>query len=65
MASALERPIDLIRLSLDERIFVKCKGDRDLSGKLHVRAASFLPSASGREHPVVVRYSVAPPRAIT
>ena len=34
---AVERPLDLIRLSLDERIFVKCKGDRELRGKLHVR----------------------------
>ena len=36
-AMAVERPLDLIRLSLDERIFVKCKGDRELRGKLHVR----------------------------
>ncbi len=33
----VERPIDLVRLSLDERIFVKCKGERELRGKLHVR----------------------------
>ena len=32
MASgALERPLDLIRLSLDERIVVKCRGERTLS----------------------------------
>lgn len=36
MASdSIERPIDLVRLSLDERVFVKCKGDRELRGKLH------------------------------
>jgi U6 snRNA-associated Sm-like protein LSm3 len=36
MASdSIERPIDLVRLSLDERVFVKCKGDRELKGKLH------------------------------
>lgn len=34
-AGAVERPLDLIRLSLDERILVKCKGDRELKGKLH------------------------------
>mmetsp|Transcript_28699 Transcript_28699/g.92396 ORF Transcript_28699/g.92396 Transcript_28699/m.92396 type:complete len:93 (+) Transcript_28699:20-298(+) len=28
-------PLDLIRLSIDERIYVKCKGDRELRGKLH------------------------------
>lgn len=25
----------MIRLSLDERIYVKCRGDRELRGKLH------------------------------
>ena len=36
MASdSIERPIDLVRLSLDEHVFVKCKGDRELKGKLH------------------------------
>jgi len=34
--TAVERPLDLVRLSLDERIYVKCKGDRELRGKLHV-----------------------------
>lgn len=34
--TAIERPLDLVRLSLDERIYVKCKGDRELRGKLHV-----------------------------
>ena len=34
--SGIESPLDLIRLSIDERIFVKCKGDRELRGKLHV-----------------------------
>lgn len=32
---SVEEPIDLIRLSLDERILVKCRGDRELKGKLH------------------------------
>jgi hypothetical protein len=30
-------PLDLIRLSLDERVYVKLRGDRELRGKLHVR----------------------------
>jgi hypothetical protein len=34
---SIDTPLDLIRLSIDERIFVKCKGDRVLHGKLHVR----------------------------
>jgi len=33
--STVEEPLDLIRLSLDERIYVKLKGDRELRGKLH------------------------------
>lgn len=32
---SIDTPLDLIRLSIDERIFVKCKGDRELRGKLH------------------------------
>ena len=34
---SVEEPLGLVRLSLDERIFVKCRGDRELRGKLHVR----------------------------
>ena len=33
---SIDAPLDLVRLSIDERIFVKCKGDRELRGKLHV-----------------------------
>ncbi len=38
---SIDTPLDLIRLSIDERIFVKCKGDRELRGKLHVRKKVF------------------------
>lgn len=31
-----EQPLDLIRLSLDENIYVKCRNGRELYGKLHV-----------------------------
>ena len=34
--SAVKEPLDLIRLSLDERIYVKLRSDRELRGKLHV-----------------------------
>jgi small nuclear ribonucleoprotein (snRNP)-like protein len=34
---SIDTPLDLIRLSIDERIYVKCKGGRELRGKLHVR----------------------------
>ena len=36
MSGSIDAPLDLIRLSIDERVFVKCKGDRELRGKLHV-----------------------------
>lgn len=28
-------PLDLIRLSIDERVFVKCRGGREIRGRLH------------------------------
>lgn len=31
----MEEPLDLIRLSLDERIFVKLRNERELKGRLH------------------------------
>ena len=33
---AVEEPLDLVRLSLDERIFVKLRNNRELKGHLHV-----------------------------
>eukprot|EP00741_Cyanophora_paradoxa_P016550 tig00020927_g15980.t1 len=33
--TSVEEPLDLIRLSIDERIYVKLRGDRELRGKLH------------------------------
>jgi len=38
-ATDVEQPLDLVRLSLDERIYVKMRGDRELRGRLHVRWA--------------------------
>jgi small nuclear ribonucleoprotein (snRNP)-like protein len=38
-SSGVQEPFDLIRLSLSERVFVKLRGDRELSGVLHVRSA--------------------------
>lgn len=37
-SQTVEEPLDLIRLSLNERIVVKYKGGRELRGQLHVRA---------------------------
>ena len=33
---AQSEPLDLVRLSLDEIVFVKLRGDRELKGRLHV-----------------------------
>ena len=40
--SAVKEPLDLIRLSLDERIYVKLRSDRELRGKLHVSVSKTL-----------------------
>lgn len=45
--SGVQEPFDLIRLSLSERVFVKLRGDRELSGILHVRQT--LESSSSRD----------------
>jgi U6 snRNA-associated Sm-like protein LSm3 len=34
---AAPEPMDLVRLSLDQTVFVKLRGDRELKGRLHVR----------------------------
>ena len=34
---SVSEPLDLVRLSLDEVVFVKLRGDRELKGRLHVR----------------------------
>ncbi|KAF8897709.1 like-Sm ribonucleoprotein [Infundibulicybe gibba] len=34
-ASGIQEPFDLIRLSLSERVFVKLRGDREVTGILH------------------------------
>mmetsp|Transcript_85233 Transcript_85233/g.104518 ORF Transcript_85233/g.104518 Transcript_85233/m.104518 type:complete len:94 (+) Transcript_85233:122-403(+) len=31
----MEVPLDLIRLSIDEKIYIKCRGGREIKGKLH------------------------------
>ncbi|KXS11634.1 Sm-like ribonucleo protein [Gonapodya prolifera JEL478] len=34
-STAVEQPLDLVKLSLDEVVRVKLRGDRELKGKLH------------------------------
>ncbi|KAK5118923.1 U4/U6-U5 snRNP complex subunit lsm3 [Meristemomyces frigidus] len=34
-ANPVNEPLDLVRLSLNELVFVKLRGDRELQGRLH------------------------------
>ena len=36
-SNLVSEPLDLVRLLLDEVVFVKLRGDRELKGKLYVR----------------------------
>lgn len=38
--ASVSEPLDLVRLSLDEIVFVKLRGDRELKGRLHVSLLS-------------------------
>ncbi len=41
-SQTVEEPLDLIRLSVDEVVLVKCRGGRELQGRLHVRLFEYL-----------------------
>ena len=41
----VSEPLDLVRLLLNEVVFVKLRGDRELKGKLHVGAAQDMVSS--------------------
>ena len=54
--TTVKEPLDLIRLSLDERIYVKLRGEREIRGKLHVRRTavpSGRPSVASRPQPAL------------
>ena len=42
----VSEPLDLVRLSLDEIVFVKLRGDRELKGRLHVRSQQHILQSS-------------------
>ena len=46
-AVAVREPLDLVRLALDERVYVKLRGERELRGRLHV-------SRGGREREILI-----------
>jgi len=33
---AIEEPTDLVKKSLNKKVFLRCRGDRELTGFLHV-----------------------------
>jgi U6 snRNA-associated Sm-like protein LSm3 len=41
-ANAVEEPIDLLLLSLKEKVYVKCRHGRELKGKLNVKCNALL-----------------------
>ena len=41
-SAPVSEPLELVRLSLDEIVFVKLRGDRELKGRLHVRPAQLV-----------------------
>lgn len=43
-ANPVSEPLDLVRLSLNETVFVKLRGDRELAGRLHVSGIGTLRS---------------------
>lgn len=43
--ATVSEPLDLVKLSLSERVQVKLRGDRSLSGILHVRLLALNLSA--------------------
>jgi U6 snRNA-associated Sm-like protein LSm3 len=38
-SAPVSEPLDLVRLCLDEIVFVKLRGDRELKGRLHASSA--------------------------
>ena len=61
---AIREPLDLIRLSLDENVFVKLRGDRELRGKLVAYDQHMNLVLSGAEEKLqVVEVDGAPIRA--
>ena len=41
-SAPVSEPLDLVRLSLDEIVFVKLRGERELKGRLHVRGSGHM-----------------------
>jgi len=53
-SAGIQEPFDLIRLSLNERVFVKLRGDRELTGVLHAYDGHMNLIMSGVEETILV-----------
>lgn len=49
-SNPVNEPLDLVRLSLSEIVFVKLRGDRELQGRLHVRFLLACPPSHDTLH---------------
>lgn len=49
-SSHVSEPLDLVRLLLNEVVFVKLRGDRELKGRLHVSARLIFHCAERGAH---------------
>lgn len=45
----VNEPLDLVRLCLDEVVFVKLRGDRELQGRLHVSSCAPIRAPNTQE----------------
>jgi small nuclear ribonucleoprotein (snRNP)-like protein len=41
MNTEIDEPIDLIRTSLGKNVLVKCRNDREVTGRLHVNKIKY------------------------
>jgi len=53
-SAGIQEPFDLIRLSLNERVFVKLRGDRELTGVLHAYDGHMNLIMSGVEETIMI-----------
>jgi hypothetical protein len=56
-SAPVSEPLDLVRLCIDEIVFVKLRGDRELTGRLHVRPPlipPLVPFATRQTDPMVL-----------
>lgn len=48
--AAVKKPLDVVSFSIDESVYIKCRGGRELRGKLHVR----LQKGRGNNHSAMI-----------